>query len=306
MQYIPEIKRTIKFFSTLCSEHFEKKLKSIIIYGGLTMDDFCPGWSDIDFVVVLDAKITKPIIEKIKLIHQQLLIPEYKYGKIVEGFYVPVNYFLQKYGPNDIAYFAGGGHKPTYRRLPSLIEYLSIIQTGKTIYGEKLIVQIAPPTKQELIIESLQNIESCLAKERFPFQPLLLKDTKYTPELASHALISCCLWLPRIIYTLKMNKIVSKTYAGEYFAQKYPGKWSEFILRAVQIRKTDSKLTFQEVKDLSLKFPYYFEYVSNLIFNLLDKEHKSLKIIQKPNGKIDYTAIQRFCNQLIKRLGMNV
>ncbi|MBO6065000.1 MAG: nucleotidyltransferase domain-containing protein, partial [Lachnospiraceae bacterium] len=42
----------------------------IWLYGSVVMDDFCPGWSDIDFVALTDGSVSESQAEKLLRLRQ--------------------------------------------------------------------------------------------------------------------------------------------------------------------------------------------------------------------------------------------
>ena len=51
----------------------EGKIYGIWLYGSTVLDDYRPGWSDIDFIALADGEISVQLAEKLLMLRQEML-----------------------------------------------------------------------------------------------------------------------------------------------------------------------------------------------------------------------------------------
>lgn len=172
----------------------------IWLYGSVVMDDFRPGWSDIDFVALTRGEISENRAEQLLTLRQQMLEkePGNPYYRSFEG--VIANLDEYREGKlRRLVYWGTSGQRVTDRYEPDTFSAFELAKYGKPVYGGKPWI-LPAPGREELVRAVRAHYESI---------------RKYAAQ-TNESLYSCgwLLDIARCIYTLRTGDVVSKTLAG--------------------------------------------------------------------------------------------
>ena len=172
----------------------------IWLYGSVVMDDFRPGWSDIDFVVLTRGEISETRAEQLLTLRQQMLEkePGNPYYRSFEGVIANLDEYREgKF--RRLVYWGTSGQRVTDRYEPDTFSAFELAKYGKPVYGGKPWI-LPAPGREELIRTVRAHYESI---------------RKYAAQ-TNESLYSCgwLLDIARCIYTLRTGDVVSKTQAG--------------------------------------------------------------------------------------------
>ena len=172
----------------------------IWLYGSVVMDDFRPGWSDIDFVVLTRGEISETRAEQLLTLRQQMLEkePGNPYYRSFEGVIANLDEYREgKF--RRLVYWGTSGQRVTDRYEPDTFSAFELAKYGKPVYGGKPWI-LPAPGREELIRAVRAHYESI---------------RKYAAQ-TNESLYSCgwLLDIARCIYTLRTGDVVSKTQAG--------------------------------------------------------------------------------------------
>ena len=172
----------------------------IWLYGSVVMDDFRPGWSDIDFVALTRGEISETRAEQLLTLRQQLLEkePGNPYYRSFEGVIANLDEYREgKF--RRLVYWGTSGQRVTDRYEPDTFSAFELAKYGKPVYGGKPWI-LPAPGREELIRAVRAHYESI---------------RKYAAQ-TNDSLYSCgwLLDIARCIYTLRTGDVVSKTQAG--------------------------------------------------------------------------------------------
>ena len=172
----------------------------IWLYGSVVMDDFRPGWSDIDFVALTRGEISETRAEQLLTLRQQLLEkePGNPYYRSFEGVIANLDEYREgKF--RRLVYWGTSGQRVTDRYEPDTFSAFELAKYGKPVYGGKPWI-LPAPGREELIRAVRAHYESI---------------RKYAAQ-TNESLYSCgwLLDIARCIYTLRTGDVVSKTQAG--------------------------------------------------------------------------------------------
>ncbi len=91
-----------------------ENLHSVVLFGSVTLDDFQPGWSDVDACVVLRRPITESEAQGVGQIHDEMkkrFAQKHEAGwtspQVIEGPYVPLSLALGEIDESE-CFYAGG------------------------------------------------------------------------------------------------------------------------------------------------------------------------------------------------------
>jgi hypothetical protein len=73
-----------------------KRVRSVVLFGGVALGDFQPGWSDVDICVVLDGPVSKDDASRIDRVHDEMrerfiveALDGWRSEQAIEGPYIP-------------------------------------------------------------------------------------------------------------------------------------------------------------------------------------------------------------------------
>lgn len=175
---------------------------SIYLYGSCVMDDFQPGWSDIDLLVLTKLPLTLPQAEKLLTLRQTLPIayPGVSHFRAFEGGMLSLDSFT-KHTPSTVVYWGTSGQRITGRYVLDAFSLWELHQMGRLLCGPEVRDFLPIPTPGELQHAVAHHLRTLLdhgrgAQSIYTFGWLL--DTA------------------RGLYTLRHDAVVSKTAAGEW------------------------------------------------------------------------------------------
>ncbi|MCL2188684.1 MAG: DUF4111 domain-containing protein [Defluviitaleaceae bacterium] len=197
---------------------------SIMLFGSVTRDDFKLGWSDIDFIC-LTNKIMNDTQANQLVNLRQILLEENAgnpYFRLFEGGIMTLDAFLNK-TDDTVIYWGTSGQKITNSWDLCTFGKIELLENGKLLFGNDFRHLILPPTRIEIINEITRTCETI---KKFGI--------KY-PSMG---------WLldtARCLYTLKTNKIISKTMAGEWAMNQSLCPDISILEKIIEIRKNPMK-----------------------------------------------------------------
>lgn len=215
------------------SEHLiclaQDNIEGIYITGSISLHDFYPVKSDIDFLVV--CRELPNDVEKLKQIHKKIA----KAFARLSGHYITQETIESKTPEkmNVLSYHQGHLRYQTFEMAP--IYLWELRQNAMTIYGKK------PETlKINIDLEDVhnflhRNINTYWAKWVNPHALL----SKYTILLLSFPQFTewIILGITRQLYTLRTGRIISKSEAGYYGLEYLPARYHPIIQQSIEIRK---------------------------------------------------------------------
>ena len=132
----------------------------IWLYGSVVMDDFRPGWSDIDFVVLTRGEISETRAEQLLTLRQQMLEkePGNPYYRFFEGVIANLDEYREgKF--RRLVYWGTSGQRVTDRYEPDTFSAFELAKYGKPVYGGKPWI-LPAPGREELIRAVRAHYES--------------------------------------------------------------------------------------------------------------------------------------------------
>ncbi|WP_238883817.1 aminoglycoside adenylyltransferase domain-containing protein [Clostridium sp. YIM B02551] len=269
MGYIP---KKVKFIIDKHIEMIEERLPDLLegyyIYGSLSLGKFHYGFSDIDFIAVVNREVSEEELEVLKYIHNSI---NKKYRKTtLDGMYVMEEDIesLNKEGDRCIRFNDGKFEGYIKFNRNSIDAYqlkkCGIVIKGKDIEDYKLEVNF-----DILINEMRNNLNSYWVNWMNGCKKFM--SSKYIGSFVSLKNIEWgVLGVSRLYYTLNEKDITSKVGAGEYALSKVPAKWHNIIKESMKLRK-DSKesyyKSFSKRRDDALE---YMDYIIKESNRLLD------------------------------------
>ena len=195
----------------------------IWLYGSVVMDDFRPGWSDIDFVALTNGPVSESQAEQLVTLRQQMLEkePGNPYYRSFEGVIATLDEYRGK-SFRRLVYWGTSGQRVTDRYEPDVFSAFELAKYGKPVYGGKLWI-LPAPGREELVRAVRAHYESI---------------RKYAVQ-TNESLYSCgwLLDIARCIYTLRTNDVISKTRAGAWALEEHLFPEEEPLRKTLEIRQ---------------------------------------------------------------------
>ena len=195
----------------------------IWLYGSAVMDDFRPGWSDIDFVALTNGPVSEDQAEQLVTLRQTMLEkePGNPYYRSFEGVIANLDEYRGKTF-RRLVYWGTSGQRVTDRYEPDTFSAFELAKYGKPVYGGNPWI-LPAPGREELIRAVRAHYESI---------------RKYAVQ-TNESLYSCgwLLDIARCIYTLRSGDVISKTRAGAWALEEHLFPEEEPLRKTLEIRR---------------------------------------------------------------------
>jgi hypothetical protein len=194
---------------------------SIYIYGSVSLDDFKPGWSDIDILVLTQKKISREQAETLVDYRQKLLerYPGDPYFRLFEGGMLSLNAFVTK-EPATVVYWGTSGQRITDKYDFNSFSMLELLDSGVLVFGGDIRGGLTRPSYGDLRRDAARHYDA------------VRKHGKGVGWLLDTA---------RCIYTLRTGKIIAKTRAGEWALEQGLCPAAQSLEYALKARKEPMK-----------------------------------------------------------------
>ncbi|MGF7060159.1 nucleotidyltransferase domain-containing protein [Brassicibacter mesophilus] len=231
-------KAMIREFMDRIKEILDNNLLSVIISGSVALEDYIYSKGDIDFFVVTKHDLSVDDYEKIIKLHERLRAGELGLlGTLLEGVYCPLPMMQEPRYYTGLGCYIGTrrkGWKQISKSAMSNIDYLTISQYGKTVYGEDITKKIFKPSYDELRETIIAEIKNNLKHSEE------INDIYFSLHLLYFA--------TRSLYTFFNYDIISKGKSCDWFIQKYPdSQWVPFIKYTSQYRYPLDKIEKEQI-----------------------------------------------------------
>ena len=204
------------------------QVHSIWLYGSVVLDDFRPGWSDIDFVAFTTDPISRDRAERLLPLRQTLseAFPTDPYYRCFEGVVMPLRPDPADADP-AVVYWGTTGQRivPRYTLDPFARYELAVY--GRSVYGASDRSIFLCPDWAEMAAAIRLHYESI---------------RKYAVR-TDERLYSCgwLLDIARCVHTLRCGGVISKTRAGEWALAERLFPDDAALIRTLQIRRDPLK-----------------------------------------------------------------
>ena len=218
------------------SSRVDGRLYGAWLYGSAVLKDFQLGWSDIDFVALVDGPIYEHEAESLLKLRQYMLKsePENPYYRSFEGVIARVDeYCSQSF--QRLVYWGTSGQRITDHYIPDAFSLFELAKYGMPICNDK--TWILPEPDRKALIDAVRGHYETIRK--------------YAVQ-TDESLYSCgwLLDIARCIYTLRFDKIISKTQAGLWALNEHLFSDEAPLCKTVEIRQ--NPLSFKDREDIKM------------------------------------------------------
>ena len=218
----------------------ERNVHSIWLYGSVVLNDYRPGWSDIDLLVLTGKQITEDQAQQLVGLRQAMLEsePDNPYYRSFEGIITDkIEYFTGSF--SRLVYWGTSGQRITDHYRQDVFSSYELAKYGRSVYGKHDRGIFAEPSAEELREAVKQHYEAI---------------RKYAVQ-TDEKLYSCgwLLDIARCIYTLRHNDIIAKTQAGLWALSEHIFKDEAPLKKTMEIRQNPATYKGREEVKLWLK-----------------------------------------------------
>lgn len=187
---------------------------TVYLYGSCVLEDFRPGWSDIDLLILTPNPLTLQQAERLVPLRQELLAaePGNPYARAFEGCVIGLEAFLER-SAETAAYWGTSGERIRQGYALDCFCMKLLMEKGELICGEDVRYRMHSVTPEEIH----QGVEEHLHIIRM-----------HGHGGASLYTYGWLLDTARCLYTLRTGEIIAKTIAGEWALREglCPDPWA--------------------------------------------------------------------------------
>ena len=218
-----------------------EKLVGFYLYGSLSLGDFDPASSDVDFLIVTTEDIAGKVLEKLRDMHTSIASSGLPYARRLEGSYIP-RAALRRYDPNNAFHptigvdweFHVDQHKSNW-----VLERSIVREHGVVVWGPppKMLIDPIPPNELRAAV--------CDQLRGFWHDQLTGPEWLRPRDYQSFAVLTMC----RALYTLSEGAVVSKPRAATWASRTLDSSWRPIIERALIWRHQHDRDDLTETLD---------------------------------------------------------
>ncbi len=147
----PRIRLSINTMAVSVGRILAEEKPSIYLYGSVTAEDYCPGWSDIDLLVLTETPIPREKAEALVHLRQALCQrdPDTPQYRLFEGGMLDLGSFLSG-EETRVVYWGTTGESIKTAHDFSPFDRQSLLQTGQLLWGKEVRRHIDMPAPEEL------------------------------------------------------------------------------------------------------------------------------------------------------------
>lgn len=203
------------------------ELVGMYLYGSLSLGDFEPGSSDIDFLVVTAHELPDETLHALNAMHARIAASGLMWADKLEGSYIP-RAALRRYDPaNNRHPTIGADWEFSIREHDRswVIEWHIVREHGVVVSGPPPETLIDPVSPDELRAAVREALEGFWHAQLDGPEPEWLR----TREYQAFAILTMC----RALFTLAHGEVVSKPAAAAWAHATLPPPWPALIAQAL-------------------------------------------------------------------------
>ncbi len=207
---------------------FDKNPPSVYLYGSAVLGDFKPGWSDIDILVLTENEVSVNEAEALVNLRQAMLESDQmnQYFRLFEGGIMSRRSFFN-HEPSRTVYWGTSGERITDHYDFDAFCMAELLDSGILLHGRDVRELMSYPTTDELKTNIRRHYEA------------IREYAKVTGR--NFYSYGWLLDISRCLYTLRTEKIIAKTAAGEWAISEKLCPCADMLAKAVRIRKNPLK-----------------------------------------------------------------
>jgi len=197
---------------------------TIYLYGSLVLNDFKPGWSDIDILVLTRQSIGEPEASQLLGLRQTMQAeePENPYYRSFEGAMLSLDGFLEQTADTVICWGTSGQRLTNRYALDSFC-MAELLEYGILLWGEDVRARFSAPSLEQLRADVQTHYEA-------------IRRCAGDPGRSMYS-FGWLLDISRCLYTLRTGTVIAKTAAAEWALEEGLCPVPKALEKALSIRK---------------------------------------------------------------------
>lgn len=228
-----KLDRSIEKTAEAVAEILRERSPSIYLYGSCVLNDFRPGWSDIDILVLTGEEIAEHEARRLMYLRQELLAtePDNPCYRSFEGGMLSLAGLISG-EPDRVVYWGTSGERLDRQYRLDCFSRMLLLERGVLLHGEDIRSGLRAPDYGELcrgVEQQLEGIRRCAQKTDRSFYSY-----------------GWLLDIARCLYTLRTGRVAAKTAAGEWALAEGLCPVPDALERAVAVRREPLRLWSEE------------------------------------------------------------
>ena len=251
----PRLRLAINTMAVSIYNILESVQPSIYLYGSVTAEDFRPGWSDIDLLVLTQEPITETQADLLLTLRQQLAQrdPDTPYYRAFEGGMLDLGSFLTNESTR-VVYWGTTGERIKERHDFSAFDRASLLQNGQLLLGKDVRRHFEMPEYPEIATAVISHAVS------------IRQHGKGARSLYAYGWL---LDIARCMYTLVNGRLTTKTTAAQWALDEHLCPCPAELSMALTVRRQPELIKDEQVLA-------YAEGLTEAIQSLLNLLEKAL------------------------------
>ena len=225
----PEVKSLLEELLAGIQSVLGDRFVGMYLDGSLTGGDFDSA-SDIDFLVVTESEVSGGPFSELQAMHDRVAETDPRWGVELEGSYISRS-AIRRYDPAlamhpNLERGKGDRLKMVHHDEDWIIHYHVVRERGIPLFGpdpKTLIDPVSPEDLRQAMRKILRGWWAAFVEDPAPLK---------RPGYQSYAVLSLC----RILYTLDLGTVASKTDAARWAQESLGDRWQALIERALEGR----------------------------------------------------------------------
>ncbi len=250
----PRVRLAINTMAVSIERILHGNRPSIYLYGSVTAEDFRPGWSDIDLLVLTETPIAPGQAEELLHLRQTLCArdPDTPHYRLFEGGMLDLGAFLTGEVTRAV-YWGTTGERIREHHDFSPLDRASLLQTGQLLLGREVRRHIDMPSPEELDTAAWQALEGvrahgCGMRNIYAYGWLL--DTA------------------RAMHQLVLHRPATKTEAGQWALDTFRLPCAAELSMALMVRRQPELIRDPAVLDYAEGLTPAIQRFAELVFSL--------------------------------------
>ena len=197
---------------------------SMYLYGSVTLDDFRPGWSDIDVLILTRSSVNRQEAQKLLQLRQKLAKERQEsLYRAFEGVILPLA-ALEEGQTGKVVYWGTSGERIRESFMMDVFSGYELLHRGRLVFGDSIQWKMPLPRYEDLV----EGVKSHYHTIR-----------QYAKETGDN--LYACGWLldiARCLYTLRCRDVIGKMQAGEWALQNGLCPAKETLSKTLEIRRS--------------------------------------------------------------------
>ncbi len=231
----PRLRLAINTMAVSIGRILEPCEPSIYLYGSITAEDFRPGWSDIDLLVLTQSPIPQDSADALLHLRQTLQArdPDTPYYRAFEGGMLDLGSFLTE-EETRVVYWGTTGERIKTRHAFSPFDRASLMQNGQLLWGKDVRRHLEPPEFDEVVAGIARHLETI---------------KRYGQGSRDIYAYGWLLDIARCICTLVNGRITTKTAAAQWVLDQKVCPCPSELAMALTVRRTPELIRDPAVLD---------------------------------------------------------